>query len=153
MQKFPINIIIYDGVCHLCNRSMRFIIKKDNYNLFWFIPFQSDNGVTICQMFDIEYMEPDSFVLISEQHSFVKSDAWVQILIRLDGGWRILGYLLKFVPRVIRDLVYDLIGRNRYQLFGKYETCKLDDELINRNTPTDIQIKALMDSFPSHKET
>lgn len=121
----PVAIVLFDGICNLCNRAVQFIIKHDPGGYFSFASLQSgyakerlaENGITG----DIH-----SLVLIENGRSYHKSTAVLRIFHHLSGIWRILGFLL-VIPRFIRDGVYDWIARHRYQWFGKKTTCMIPD--------------------------
>ena len=114
-------IILYDGVCNLCNASVRFVLARDRKDYFRFASLQSDIGRTLAAQYDLA---PDlsTFFLIENGKVYERSLAWLEIMRLLGKPWSAF-YLLKVVPAPIRDWVYDLIGRNRYQWFGKQESC------------------------------
>lgn len=145
-------LIIYDGLCHLCNSSVMFIIRNSDSCPYYFVSFQSEHGMRLCDICGIDNIDPDSFILISNGSVFIKSDAWVYILMNLNSFWGFLGAILKFIPRFIRDGFYDFIGKHRYKVFGKYDACKIDDELINKNMPDDIRINMFIDMIKNKKK-
>ena len=114
-------IILYDGVCNLCNASVRFVLARDRKDYFRFASLQSDIGRTLAAQYDLT---PDlsTFFLIENGKVYERSLAWLEIMRLLGKPWSAF-YLFKVVPGPIRDWVYDLIGRNRYQWFGKQESC------------------------------
>ena len=114
-------IILYDGVCNLCNASVRFVLARDRKDYFRFASLQSDIGTTLAAQYDLA---PDlsTFFLIENGKVYERSLAWLEIMRLLGKPWSAF-YLFKVVPGPIRDWVYDLIGRNRYQWFGKQESC------------------------------
>jgi len=126
MVNFPENkkIILFDGVCNLCNRSVQLIIKNDKKDLFRFAPLQSDVGLQIINERGIDTENLDSVILIEPGVAYyTKSSAAIEIAKDLKGyGW--LRYFKSF-PQGIRDSIYDLIANNRYSWFGKKESCMI----------------------------
>jgi predicted DCC family thiol-disulfide oxidoreductase YuxK len=121
--------ILFDGVCNFCNSSVNFIIKRDKRDYFRFIPFQSELGNSICKELNISSENPESMVLIENKQVYYKSSAALKISRHLSGGWKLM-YAFYIVPRVIRDWVYSLIGRNRYRIFGKSDSCMIPDAKV-----------------------
>lgn len=117
-------IVLFDGVCNLCNASVNFIIDRDAKAVFKFASLQSDFGQKILQENQFKQVDFDSILLLKEDKILKKSDAALEIARNLDGWWKYF-YALKVIPKFIRDLVYDLIAKNRYRIFGKSETCRI----------------------------
>lgn len=117
-------IIIFDGICVLCNSWVDFIIKRDRDNLFRFSPLQSNAGKALLEKFSIDIYKSDSLVLIDENRYFIKSGAVLHIVDNLHYPWRIF-YVFRFIPRFLRDFIYDFIAKYRYKLFGKRKSCRL----------------------------
>ena len=116
-------ILFFDGVCGLCSWSVDFVMARDRRDLFQFAPLQGD---TARQLLPASYVcDLDSVVLLVEGQPFRKSSAAVRVLWRLGFGWQLLGTLAWLIPLPLRDLLYDLIARNRYRLFGKHDTCRM----------------------------
>ena len=116
-------IILFDGVCNLCNGAVRFIIKRDRRDLFRFAPLQSEIAQTLLQERHIDNTLVDSLILIQPGEAFyVKSTAALKIANGFGRLWKLTGIFF-WVPRPIRDWVYDRIASNRYSWFGKKETC------------------------------
>ena len=122
-------IILFDGVCNFCNRSINIILKHDKDSYFQFAPSQSNAGIDILQQFDLDQKATASVILIDNEKIYTKTDAVIQIATYLT-GWPKSFRLLKFIPKPIRDFAYDVIAKNRYALFGKKETCRIPDESI-----------------------
>ena len=118
-------IIVYDGVCRMCNRSLQFILARARPKQFIYIPFQSAQGEAICAHFDIVFDESTSVLLISDSQLFSKTRAWQQILQQLSFRYRVLAFLMRIIPGFIGDRIYDFIGRNRYRWFGRTPSCCL----------------------------
>jgi len=126
------HIILFDGVCNLCNSSVQFIIKRDKQSKFMFASLQSEFGQSQLVKFQLDTSDMDSFVFISEGKAFTKSTAGLKVLKNLGGLWKIL-YVFIIFPKPLRDWVYSLIAKNRYKLFGKKESCMVPSiELKNR---------------------
>jgi predicted DCC family thiol-disulfide oxidoreductase YuxK len=122
-------IILFDGVCHLCECSVQFVIRHDPCARFMFAPLQSDYANGLIEELGLgmeELLDGDlnSFVLIANGKPGLRSDAWLSICGQLD-GWPSLLRVFRVVPRFIRDAVYDFIGRRRYQWFGKKSECMI----------------------------
>ncbi|SDN33568.1 thiol-disulfide oxidoreductase DCC family protein [Alkalicoccus daliensis] len=117
-------ILLFDGVCNLCNSAVNFIMKNDNKNQFNFASLQSNKGEELLREFKVP-LAVESVVLIrADGRAFVKSDAVLEICSLLGGPLKILK-IFKFFPRPLRDAMYDLIAKFRYRFFGKKETCRL----------------------------
>lgn len=122
-------IILFDGLCNLCNRSVRFIIKRDKQGVFKFVPLHSDLAKALLRKYNLTSKKIDSIVLIKDNSYYLKSTAVLNILKDLKGGWGLL-YGLIVIPRFLRDFIYDLIAKSRYKLFGKMDNCMVPDEKI-----------------------
>ena len=117
-------IILFDGVCNLCNSSVTFIIKRDVHDQFRFAALQSEIGQHYIQKFKIDPVETDSIILIKKDKYYAKSSAALRIAKYLSGGYPLLyGFLI--VPKFIRNAVYDYIAKNRYKWYGKKEQCMI----------------------------
>ncbi len=124
-QPTPSNpVIIFDGVCNLCNSSVQFIIRNDAKRHFRFASLQSNFGQSILKQFNLPTNELDSFILLDKGKITVKSTGALQVAKKLSGAWPLL-YIFIIVPAFMRDAVYEFIGRNRYKWFGKKEACWL----------------------------
>ena len=116
-------IILFDGVCNLCNGSVQFVIKRDKKDRFRYAALQSEVSQQLVQERHIDTKEVDSIILIEPGVAyFTKSDAALEIAKDLGGVWRLMA-LFHWVPRSIRNFVYDFVARNRYKWFGKKEAC------------------------------
>jgi predicted DCC family thiol-disulfide oxidoreductase YuxK len=123
------SIILFDGVCNFCNRTINIILKYDKDAYFQFAASQSSAAMGIMQAFKIEQIAIASVILIDQEKVYTKTDAVIQIANRLS-GWPKLFRLLKFIPKPIRDFAYDLIAKNRYTLFGKRASCRIPEASI-----------------------
>lgn len=118
-----LRVVLYDGVCNLCNASARFIINRDPKGRYRFAHLQSQTGKNLAKQHGIEPSTTDSFVLIAHNQALIKSDAWLSILESLGGIWQTTR-VFRLVPRPMRDAVYDVVGRLRYRVFGKTTYCQ-----------------------------
>jgi predicted DCC family thiol-disulfide oxidoreductase YuxK len=118
----PEAIILFDGVCNLCSGSVQFVIKRDPAAYFRFASLQSDFGQQQLKKLGLDQEFFHSIILISGDTVYQRSDAALEIAKKLSGAWPLL-YGFKILPRFLRDAVYNLIGRNRYTLFGKKDAC------------------------------
>ncbi|MFC0470107.1 thiol-disulfide oxidoreductase DCC family protein [Halalkalibacter kiskunsagensis] len=116
-------IILFDGVCHFCQGSVQFILKRDSTCTFSFASLQGNTGKELIKQYNIGE-DLNSLVLIDEDLYYVKSDAVLRICSKLRMPWKLLS-VVRIVPRPIRDLIYDLVANNRYKWFGKKEICTI----------------------------
>lgn len=117
-------IILFDGVCNLCNGAINFIIKHDPKGIFKFASLQGETGEKLLAQHNIDPQETDSIVLIDNDQVSVKSSAALRIAKNLNQGYPLLfGFMI--IPTFIRNGVYDFIAANRYKWFGKKESCML----------------------------
>ena len=117
-------VLLFDGVCNLCNASVQWVLLRDKKNVFQFAALQSEAGQEILKKFGMETEHFDSVVLVEGDRIYTQSDAALGVATRLGGVWQLMG-VFKIVPRFIRNAVYDWIARNRYRWFGKQEQCML----------------------------
>jgi predicted DCC family thiol-disulfide oxidoreductase YuxK len=116
-------IILFDGVCNLCNGAVQWIIRRDSLDTFRFASLQSAVGQELTRARQIDTGQVDSIILIDPGVAFyIKSDAALEIARGLK-GYRLLPFLFGWIPKSIRDAMYDLVARNRYRLFGKKQEC------------------------------
>lgn len=126
MSKWPDDdVILFDGVCIFCSRWVRFVAKRDTAKRFRFTPIQSDYGTRLARAFSIDPDDPDTNAVVRGGEVFMKSDAALTVLSQLP-GWSWVGTFFA-VPKPLRDSVYGLIARNRYRIFGKYDSCFVPD--------------------------
>lgn len=116
-------IILFDGVCNLCNNSVLFVIKRDKKDVFRYASLQSEVGQQLVHERGIDTSQVDSIILIEPGVAyFTKSDAALEIAQHLGGLWK-LSAVFTWVPKSIRDVVYDFVARNRYKWYGKKDAC------------------------------
>lgn len=118
------DIILFDGVCNLCNSSVNFIIDHDPHGNFQFAALQSNYGQEKLKELGFNTSDFDSIVLLSNGKVFKKSSAALRIAKKLSGLWPLL-YIFIIVPPFIRHAVYDIISRNRYKWWGKRDSCRM----------------------------
>jgi len=122
MDKHP--VILFDGVCNLCNASVNFVIDRDQEAVFRFGALQSEAGARMLSTHGLDADHLDSIVLIEDGSVYDASDAALRIARRLGGGIGLL-WLFRIIPKRLRDSVYNWIARNRYQWFGKQDSCRM----------------------------
>jgi len=127
----PDNIVIFDGVCNLCEFSVNFIFEHDTAGQFSFTPAQSPLGASLLSHFGINTSRLDTVVLVRGERAFTRSAAAIEIASGLDMPWNLF-IVFQAVPEPLRDMLYDLIAQNRYQLFGKKEECMLPSAELRR---------------------
>jgi predicted DCC family thiol-disulfide oxidoreductase YuxK len=129
MTDVPENhpVVLFDGVCNLCAGTVQFLIRHDPEGLFRFAPLQSEVAGELLAEHGLAGQDLDSIVLIEDEETYVKSDAAIQVGVRLGGIYRLLGPT-KYLPRFLRDAVYDLVATYRYRVFGKRDRCMMPTE-------------------------
>ena len=116
-------VLLYDGVCALCNAAVTFVLKRDRSHSVRFAPLQGQTAARVLRE------QPglagiDSMIWIDgDGRAFTRSAAALAIARHVGGGWATLAALARIVPTVLRDAVYDLIARTRYRIFGRYDAC------------------------------
>jgi predicted DCC family thiol-disulfide oxidoreductase YuxK len=131
------NLVLYDGVCGLCNRMVRFLLRIDRRNVLSFAPLQGQTAARLCERHGIPLatagdgastgLETIVYVRnfgLKRERAYLRSDAVLRALGDVGSLWWLLS-LLRVVPRFLRDPVYDWVARNRYRWFGKHDTCPL----------------------------
>ncbi len=127
-------IIFFDGMCNLCNASVNFIISHDKTGHFKFAALQSDFASAFLKNFDYlknKTVLPDSLILIEDDKIYFKSEAAIRIAGKMSGIWKTL-IVLKVIPLLVRDWLYDCIANNRYKIFGKRQTCMVPTPDISK---------------------
>lgn len=125
-------IILFDGVCNLCNSSVNFIIDRDKKNIFKFAALQSETGQKFLNKFGMDQNDFDSVVLVDENKFYSKSSAALKIVKEFPFLWKAL-YIFIIIPPPLRNFFYDLVAKNRYRWFGKKDSCRMPSpELKNK---------------------
>lgn len=120
-------LVLFDGICNLCDHTVRFIIKRDRSKIFRFIPLQSALGKALLVKFGFPKDYRDSFVLIDDTKPYIKSTALIHISRKLSMPWSLFS-LITIIPRSLRDFVYSTIGQNRYRWFGMHDYCEIQPD-------------------------
>jgi len=127
MEELPKDkkIILFDGVCNLCDASIQYIIKKDTKDAFRFVAIQSELGQKIIDYIKVDTKKTDSIILyIPGKAYFVKADAAFNIAKELGGLISLTSYL-SFLPKILKDFGYDFVAKNRYKWYGKKDNCMI----------------------------
>jgi predicted DCC family thiol-disulfide oxidoreductase YuxK len=118
-------IVLFDGECGLCDRSIDFLLRHDRAEALRFAPLQSDVAQSLLREHGLDATQVASVVVIDRERVYRQSDAALLAAEKLGPWWRGLATIARLVPRAIRDAVYDLIARNRYRWFGRTITCRI----------------------------
>ncbi len=122
-------VLLFDGVCNLCNSTVQFVLKRDKKNYFKFASLQSNYGQSFLAKNKLATTNFDTFILIEGESYSIKSTAILKVFRQLSGLWPLL-YIFSIFPRIIRDPFYNLIAKNRYRIFGKKDSCMIPDKAI-----------------------
>ena len=118
-------IILFDGICNLCNTSVQFIIRHDKKDVFRFVSLQTTFGQEILNHIGVDIKKIDSIILYEPGIAYyIKSEAAFKIAYELNGLYKFLGFF-SMLPKSITNLFYDYIAKNRYKWFGKKESCMM----------------------------
>lgn len=120
----PNPVLLFDGVCNLCNASVQLVLVRDKKAVFRFAALQSTLGRQFLEAYGLQTETLDTVVVVSGGRVLTQSDAPLEIVRLLGGAWSWL-YIFRWIPRWIRDGLYRFIARNRYRWFGKKESCML----------------------------
>jgi predicted DCC family thiol-disulfide oxidoreductase YuxK len=122
MIKKP--IILFDGVCNLCDNAVQFIIRHDPGEKFLFASLQGEFGQQLMKQYNLPSANFNSFILLQNNKVFNKSTGALKVAKQIKGAWKLL-YIFIVVPKFIRDAVYTWIANNRYKWFGKKDDCMI----------------------------
>ena len=122
-EDLPENVLFFDGVCGLCNRTVDFLLRRDRNQRILFAPLQGETARRELSPQDVTDL--NTIVLKTPQALYKRSAAVVRLLWLLGGVWPVCGTLLWLIPRPLRDLGYRVVASSRYSLFGKKETCRI----------------------------
>lgn len=120
-------IILFDGYCHMCSGTVIFILKRDRLQKFKFASLQSNAGQELLKKYNLPANDFDSFVYICDEKYYLRSTAALRVFKELGGLWSLL-FIFIVVPAFLRDLVYRLIAKTRYKIFGKRTSCLMPNE-------------------------
>lgn len=115
-------IVVFDGVCALCNGWVRFLLRHDRQAHYRFAAMQDPAGRTLMQANGLDPEEPRSFLLVEGAAVWQDSDGVIEVLRRLGGIWRIAAFA-RFLPLTLRDGAYRWVARHRYRMFGRHDSC------------------------------
>lgn len=124
-------IVLYDGVCGLCNRLVQFLLKRDKRDRFRFASLQSEFARSLLMRHGVDPHDLDTVYVVKDynqptENLLARSDAILYMLKQLGGIWSLAG-VGRVLPRGFRDAVYKIVARNRYRVFGKHESCMLPE--------------------------
>jgi predicted DCC family thiol-disulfide oxidoreductase YuxK len=129
----PSPILLYDGVCGLCNRLVQFILRRDRQAIFRFAALQSSFAARILSRHGANPTDLDTVYLVlnhelPDESLLSRSDAVLFVLKKLGRFWRVAALLLQLLPGLLRDPLYNVIARNRYRIFGRSDVCTLPSD-------------------------
>jgi predicted DCC family thiol-disulfide oxidoreductase YuxK len=124
-------VILFDGVCNLCNGAINFVLRHDKKGIFRFASLQSEAGQRLLAVYGLEAMELNSFFLIDSGKVYKKSAAALRVVNYFSWYWQEL-QILRIVPYFLRDAIYDFVATNRYKWFGKRDECMVPTADLQR---------------------
>jgi predicted DCC family thiol-disulfide oxidoreductase YuxK len=124
MDNIPEHIILFDGVCNLCNGAVKFVNKHDKKKIFHFASLQSNSGQKLLNKYGLSTSDLDTFVYIKSGEYYTRSKAGLMVLNDLGGIWKLFCFL-KFPSAKFLDFIYNKIAKNRYRIFGKKTRCTM----------------------------
>lgn len=134
LDTFPENkkLILFDGVCNLCNNAVLKVIQHDRKNVFLFAALQSKTGKTITEELGIDASKIDSIILyIPEEAFYIKASAALNIMKEFSGLWK-LSQIACLFPSLFNDFIYDFVAKNRYKWFGKKDQCMMPTKELKK---------------------
>ncbi|WP_417464716.1 thiol-disulfide oxidoreductase DCC family protein [Kordiimonas sp.] len=123
-------VMLYDGVCNLCNESVRFVLKRDKKHRFRFAALQSKAAQELLAAHNVT-IQMDTIYLLMNGQLYDRSSAALRIMGRLSALWPLIAVFL-IIPKPVRDWVYNKVGTNRYRLFGRTDECQIPDKSVRR---------------------
>ena len=129
LQDATSDFIVFDGVCVLCNGFVQFVLRNDKAKHFIFVTAQSDRGEALYARLGLKNGDSDTNLVFVDGQLFERLDAFLAVMNRLGWPWRIVTPL-KYLPLPVKDWLYNRVARNRYQLFGKRESCMVPDASV-----------------------
>ena len=127
MAAVKVHIVLFDGICNLCDSTVQWIIRHDKEKQFQFIALQSETGQALQDALYLPEKGSDSVIYINNTGIYTRSEAALHILKDMGNGWQVL-YALRIIPKCLRNGMYALIARTRYKIFGKKEYCEIPDD-------------------------
>jgi predicted DCC family thiol-disulfide oxidoreductase YuxK len=135
MEKEPVSpVVLFDGYCNLCSRSVAFILRRERSDVFRFASLQSEYAQGLLERMGIGDEAPDSVILVEGDRWYTRSTAALRITRKLRRLWPLV-YGLVIIPRFIRDPLYDWIARNRFRWFGRRQTCFVPHRSVRHKFP------------------
>ncbi len=127
-----ISVVLYDGVCGLCNHFVQFLLKRDHHDRFRFASLQSDVAAQLLRRHGTNAVDLDTVYVVVDygargERLLSRSDAIIHLLQRLGGIWAVVA-AGKILPEPVRDSFYKFVATNRYRVFGKYDVCLMPEE-------------------------
>lgn len=130
----PQHLMVFDGICVLCSGAVRFVLNHERAADFSFTPVQSELGQRVLAALDQPLDGNNSMVILADGRYYLKSDAIARLARGLKAPWS-WGTALRVLPRRWRDRAYDCLARNRYNVFGRYDTCMVPDVALRKRFP------------------
>jgi len=124
-------VILFDGVCNLCNGFVQFVLKHDKNKVFQFASLQSNYGKELSSHFNLSSDNLKTVIVFDGKNILMQSDASIKIISSLGSKWKLI-LIFKIVPRFIRNGIYNVLAKNRYTLFGKKDQCMVPAENLKR---------------------
>jgi len=121
------SILVFDGLCVLCSRSVQFVLRHDRKKRFRFATTQSPTGMRLMAEHGLDASKPASVLLVEGDRAYVESAAMIRVLRSFGRAWPLLANLLWIIPKPLRDAAYRTVAKRRYRWFGQRETCYLPD--------------------------
>lgn len=128
MPNLPNPVLLYDGVCGLCNRLVQFVLRRDRLARFRFASLQSDYAARVLNAHGLDSHDLNTLYVLNGERLITRTDAVIFILRELGGLCRAAAMALEISPKPLRDWGYGLVASHRYRVFGKFETCLLPEE-------------------------
>lgn len=130
-DQSPYPIVLYDGVCGLCNRLNQFLLKRDRHDRLRFASLQSSLAESLTLRHGANPKDLDTVYVVVDhglptEHLLSRSDAIIYVVTQLGGVWKAMG-LAKVLPKALRNIGYNIVAKNRYRVFGKHDSCMLPD--------------------------
>jgi predicted DCC family thiol-disulfide oxidoreductase YuxK len=132
--RLPPKLMVFDGVCVLCSGAVRFVLQHERTPDFAFTPVQSPLGQRVLAALGQPLDGNDTVVVVDVGRYYLKSDAVAQLATTLRAPWRWYA-ATRVLPRALRDRAYDCLARNRYNIFGRYDTCRVPDAALQQRFP------------------
>ena len=129
ITEIPSHLVLFDGVCNLCNGVVQFIIKRDRNSIFSFTSLQSAIGQQVLLTHRLSQIDYDSFIYLREGVLLTKSSAALALFYELGGIWKVTG-IFYLIPKFMRDWIYDRVAQSRYSIFGKRDVCVMPEKYL-----------------------